>query len=211
MAGWLAACSTANNLAQSDSEGSDPNAPFAHKTADGAPAAAPVETQALAPAAAAQTAAASNADPTTTGTVPEPLGVPEAAEKGQLGADPYDELSLGKREYRGNNYGLAEKHFRRAVELHPNDAEAWLGLAACYDRLRRFDLADRAYKEAIRLVGPTVEILNNQGFSYMLRGDYARARAKLLEADHKDPGNKYVENNLKLLEDSWQKRKAVAR
>ena len=203
MAGWLCACSTANNLAQNDSEGSDPNAPFAHKTADATPAA---------PAAEAQTAAATaNADPTPTGTVPEPLGVPEAAEHGQLGADPYDELSLGKREYRANNYGMAEKHFRRAVELHPNDAEAWLGLAACYDRLRRFDLADRAYHEAIRLVGPTVEILNNQGFSYMLRGDYRRARAKLIETEHKDPDNKFVQNNLKLLEQSWHKRKAVAR
>jgi Flp pilus assembly protein TadD len=201
MAGCLAACSTANNLAQTDSEGSDPNAPFAHKTADAT--AAPAEAQTA--------AAASNADPTTTGTVPEPLGVPEAAEKGQLGADPYDELSLGKREYRANNYGMAEKHFRRAVELHPNDAEAWLGLAACYDRLRRFDLADRAYKEAIRLVGPTVEILNNQGFSYMLRGDYRLARAKLMEAERKEPDNKFVQNNLKLLEASWHERKAVAR
>lgn len=206
MAGWLAACSTANKTAQT--EGSDPNHPFAHQTADAAPSAR-VETQALAPAG-AQAAAAPNADPTTTGTVLAPLGVPAAAEKGQLGADPYDELSLGKREYHADNYGLAEKHFRRAVELHPNDAEAWLGLAACYDRLRRFDLADRAYKEAIRLRGPTVEILNNQGFSYMLRGDYPRARAKLIEAEHRDPDNKFVKNNLKLLEDSWHKRKAVA-
>jgi len=209
MAGWLSACTTAGNLAQSDSEGSDPDHPFAQKAAETAPV-TPVETQAAAPAGDGQ-AAASNGDPTTTGTVPAPLGVPAAAEKGQLGADPYDELSLGKREYRANNYGLAERHFRRAVELHPNDAEAWLGLAACYDRLRRFDLADRAYKEAIRLRGPTVEILNNQGFSYMLRGDYPRARAKLAEAERKDPDNKFVHNNLKLLEDSWHDRKAVAR
>jgi Flp pilus assembly protein TadD len=88
-------------------------------------------------------------------------------------------------------------------------SEAWLGLAACYDRLRRFDLADRAYKEAIRIVGPTVEILNNQGFSYMLRGDYPRARATLLQAERKDPGNKFVKNNLKLLSESWRQHKAV--
>jgi Flp pilus assembly protein TadD len=31
--------------------------------------------------------------------------------------------------------------------------------------LRRFDLADRAYGQAIRIVGPTAEILNNQGYS----------------------------------------------
>jgi Tfp pilus assembly protein PilF len=181
----LAACSTANKqLAQSH----DPNAPFAKTaSADG--------TNALA-----------SAD---TGSVPPPLGVPSQSEKGLLGSDPNDDLSLGKKQYLANNYGLAEKHFRHAVELHPNDAEAWLGLAASYDRLRRFDLADRAYAQAIKIVGPTVEILNNQGFSYMLRGDFRRARAKLREAARKDPGNKYVENNLKLLAKARRKAKAV--
>jgi Flp pilus assembly protein TadD len=111
--------------------------------------------------------------------------------------------------YRANNFGLAEKHFRRAVELHPRDAEARLGMAASYDRLRRFDLADRAYKQAIDIVGPTVEILNNQGFSYMLRGDFKRARQKLLAPDRKDPGNKYVANNMHLLEESIRQGKQV--
>jgi Flp pilus assembly protein TadD len=46
------------------------------------------------------------------------------------------------RSSRASNYGLAEKHFRRAVETHPRDAEG-IGLAASYDRLRRFDLAAR--------------------------------------------------------------------
>jgi Flp pilus assembly protein TadD len=45
----------------------------------------------------------------------------------------------------------------------------------------------------------------------MLRGDYRLARAKLIEAERKEPDNKFVQNNLKLLEDSWHKRKAVAR
>jgi len=98
--------------------------------------------------------------------------VAPAVASGMLGSDPNDDLSLGKKQYRANNYGLAEKYFRRAVESHPRDAEAWLGLAASYDRLRRFDLADRAYAQAIGIVGPTLEILNNQGYSYMLRGDY---------------------------------------
>ncbi len=129
--------------------------------------------------------------------------------KGLLGSDPYDELSLGKKHYRANDFGLAEKHFRKAVETHPRDAEAWLGLAASYDRLRRFDLADRAYSQAVGILGPTVEILNNQGYSYMLRGDYKRAHATLAAAQRKDPTNKYVQNNLRLLEESYRKGKAV--
>lgn len=139
--------------------------------------------------------------------VPPPLGAPPAT--GLLGSDPNDDLSLGKKQYRAGDYGLAEKHFRRAVETHPRDAEAWLGLAASYDQLRRFDLADRAYREAIRIVGRTPAILNNQGYSYMLRGDYPRARALLLEARAKDPGNKFVANNLRLLRVSARLGKAV--
>ena len=68
-----------------------------------------------------------------------------------LGADPNDDLSIGKKYYRQGSYGLAERHFRKAVELHPRDAESWVGLAAAYDQLKRFDLADRAYAQAIKI------------------------------------------------------------
>jgi len=141
---------------------------------------------------------------------PPPLGLTAAEEPpGVLGSKAYDDLSIAKRYYRVGNYGMAENSFRKAVETHPRDAEAWLGLAAACDRLRRFDLADRAYGEAIKLAGPTVEILNNQGYSYMLRGDYARARAKLAQARRLDPANHYVENNLRLLATTARTAKAV--
>ena len=154
-------------------------------------------------------AAAPATDATADEPLPSVLGVPASAQPGLLGSDPNDALSLGKKQYRANNFGLAEKYFRHAVELHPRDAEAWLGLAASYDRLRRFDLADRAYGQAIGILGPTTEILNNQGYSYMLRGDYKRAREKLAEAARKYPGNKYVLNNIQLLEDSYRKGKSI--
>jgi len=154
-------------------------------------------------------AAAPASDDGSADALPPVLGVPASAESGLYGNDPNDALNLGKQQYRASNFGLAEKYFRHATELHPLEAEAWLGLAASYDRLRRFDLADRAYAQAINIVGPTPEILNNQGFSYMLRGDYKRAREKLMEAQSKDPGNKYVQNNLQLLEDSYRQGKAI--
>jgi tetratricopeptide (TPR) repeat protein len=124
-------------------------------------------------------------------------------------SDPNDDLSLGKENFREGNYGLAERYFRKAVESGPKDAEAWLGLAAAYDRLRRFELADRAYEEVIKIAGPTPEILNNQGYSYMLRGKFDRAREILMTARAKDPGNPYVQNNLALLDESVRTRKAV--
>jgi tetratricopeptide (TPR) repeat protein len=142
---------------------------------------------------------------------PGPSGEPVAplAAPGLSGDDPHDDLQKGKRFFRANNFGLAEKSFRRAVEKYPRDAEAWVGLAASYDRLHRFDLADRAYGEAIHLIGPTVEILNDQGFSYMLRGDYARARQKLQQARATDPRNPYVQANLQLLEQSVREHKSI--
>ncbi|HTP90647.1 MAG TPA: tetratricopeptide repeat protein [Xanthobacteraceae bacterium] len=142
---------------------------------------------------------------------PGPSGEPVAplANPGLVGDDQHDDLQMGKRYFRANNFGLAEKSFRTAVEKHPRDAEAWVGLAASYDRLHRFDLADRAYAEAIRIVGPTPELLNDQGFSYMLRGDYARAHRVLQQAQAKDPANPYVQANLQLLEESYHSGKAI--
>jgi Flp pilus assembly protein TadD len=142
---------------------------------------------------------------------PGPSGEPVAplSHPGLVGDDPNDDVQRGKKYFRSNNFGLAENSFRSAVEKHPNDAGAWVGLAASYDRLHRFDLADRAYAAALRLVGPTAEILNDQGFSYMLRGDYARAHKKLQEAQAKDPSNPYVQANLQLLEESYHNGRAV--
>ena len=142
---------------------------------------------------------------------PGPSGEPVAplSKPGHVGDDPNDDLQLAKRYFRSNNFGQAEKSFRTAVEKHPNDAEAWVGLAASYDRLHRFDLADRAYAQAIHIVGPTAEILNDQGFSYMLRGDYTRAHKKLQEAQAKDPSNPYVQANMQLLEESYHDGSAI--
>jgi tetratricopeptide (TPR) repeat protein len=150
-------------------------------------------------------------DPTATGTLPPgPDEVrPDQVPKGLLGNDPNDDLNLGKKQFRAANFGLAEKHFRRAVELHPRDLEAWVGLAASYDRLRRWDLADRAYDQAFKIAGPTADLLNNKGYSLMLRGDYRRAREVLVEAQAKDPQNPYIKNNIELLEASYRKGKAV--
>jgi len=144
----------------------------------------------------------------TTGTV---AGVPTEAPNasGLLGSDPYDDLNMGKKFYRSANYGLAERHYRRAVEARPRDAEAWVGLAASYDQLRRFELADRAYHQATGIIGPTPELLNNKGYSYILRGDYARARTTLMQARAKDPANPYIQSNLELLEKSARKGKGV--
>ena len=102
--------------------------------------------------------------------------------------------------YRRGDFGLAERNFRAAVEHNPRDAKAWIGLAASYDQLRRFELADRAYGKAIQLSGETVQILNNQGYSLLLRGDLKAAQAKFANANRLRPGDPTVANNMKLME-----------
>ena len=116
---------------------------------------------------------------------------------------PSDEpLKLGMEHFGRGSYGLAERYFRDAVEKAPRDVTAWTGLAASYDRLRRFDLADQAYAQAVRLGGETVQILNDQGYSYMLRGNLSAARKKFERAYTLDPTNPTIANNLQLLNGS---------
>jgi Flp pilus assembly protein TadD len=120
-----------------------------------------------------------------------------------------EDVTLGKQKYRAGNFDAAAKAFSRAANRHPRDSEAWLGLAAAYDRLRQFELADSAYDQATLIDGQTAEILNNQGYSYMLRGDLTRARVKLTAAKAKDPANRYVANNMQLLAQAQSKTKTA--
>ncbi len=131
----------------------------------------------------------------TTLTVQEP-----ASEKYFPSDEPY---RLGAEFFNRGDYGLAERRFREAVEKAPEDGAAWVALASSYDRLMRFDLADRAYRRAIELCGETVQILNNQGYSQMLRGNLKSARQKFLQAAAREPDNPTIQNNIRLLDGSY--------
>ncbi|MGY4427454.1 Flp pilus assembly protein TadD [Bradyrhizobium sp. JR6.1] len=116
---------------------------------------------------------------------------------------PSDEpVRMGLEHYNRGNYGISQRYFKDAVEKAPKDVTAWVGLAASYDKLRRFDLADQAYAQAIRIGGETVQILNDQGYSLMLRGNLNGARRKFEKAYSLDPGNPVIANNLELLNGS---------
>ena len=43
-------------------------------------------------------------------------------------------------------------------------------------------------------------MLNNIGYSFLLRGDLRRARAKFAEAQRKDPENPTIANNIALVD-----------
>ena len=109
------------------------------------------------------------------------------------------DLAEGKAQFRDANYGLAEKHFRKAVELKADDAEAWMGLAASYDQLGRFDFADRAYAQLLKVAGRKPQIINNMGYSQLLRGNRKKAKVLLLEAKAAMADATVVNANLALL------------
>ncbi|MGO9485703.1 MAG: tetratricopeptide repeat protein [Rhodomicrobium sp.] len=135
----------------------------------------------------------------------EPAGLAAPALSGDDLAkyQPSDEpYRAGAEHFSRGEYGLAESYFREAAEKSPQSAAAWIGLAASYDRLSRFDLADRAYNTAIKLSGETAQILNNRGYSYLLRGNLPAARANFARARALEPENPLVQNNMKLLASS---------
>lgn len=138
-------------------------------------------------------------DPLVTGTTPTVQAFGDA--KYYASDEP---LKLGIEHFNRGHYGLAEPYFRDAIEKTPKDLRAWIGLAASYDRLARFELADRAYAAAVHLGGETPATLNNLGYSYMLRGDLKAARAKFMKALAGDPDNPKIVNNLRLLNASYQ-------
>jgi Flp pilus assembly protein TadD len=105
-----------------------------------------------------------------------------------------------KTQFRDGNYGLAEDKFLEALEKDETNLEAWIGLAASYDQLGRFDLADKAYIKALKIGGRTPEILNNQGYSYLMRGDETKAFEILTEAARLDPDNPHIKGNLELVQ-----------
>ena len=111
-----------------------------------------------------------------------------------------EDTRAGRAHFLHGDYGLAEAHYRRAVEATPFNSAAWIGLAASYDRLKRFDLADRAYRRAAQLHAKKHVLLNNRGYSYLLRGDFRRARRDIYRAHEIAPLDLTIANNIAVME-----------
>jgi Flp pilus assembly protein TadD len=108
-------------------------------------------------------------------------------------------LTEARAHFRNRDFGYSAALYKRYVELKQNDPEGYVGLAASYDQLRRFDLSDRVYASLYRLTGGTSQYYNNLGYSYMLRGDTATALVNLRKANQLDPNNTTIANNLEML------------
>jgi hypothetical protein len=62
-----------------------------------------------------------------------------------------DRLADAKGQLAIGNVGLALEAFRSVARLYPDNADAYIGMAACYESMRRYDLAQSKYEAALAL------------------------------------------------------------
>jgi Flp pilus assembly protein TadD len=115
-------------------------------------------------------------------------------------------LSEGRAHFRNSDFGYSAALYKRAVELAPGDVQAYVGLSASYDRLGRFDLADRVYASLYKITGGTAQYYNNLGYSFMLRGKLTEALANFRKAQALEPENVVIANNIQILRDAAAQR-----
>lgn len=108
-------------------------------------------------------------------------------------------MTEARNHFRNNDFGYSAAYYKRVVALTPKNAEAYVGLGASYDQLRRFDLSDRVYASLYKLEGGTARYYNNLGYSYMLRGDLKSALENFRKAERIAPRNPIIENNMLML------------
>lgn len=91
-------------------------------------------------------------------------------------------LAEARSHFRLGNIALASEGFRRALREDSTSVDALNGLAACYDRMGRFDLARSHYERALALAPDDARVYANLATSLDLQGkgeEAARIRAEL--------------------------------
>lgn len=106
----------------------------------------------------------------------------------------------GKAHLAASHLGLASEAFQAALMLDGDDVDLHNALAATYDKLGRFDLADRHYAKALILSPEDPAVLNNWGWSYVLRGQPRLARSLIEEAKALRPEDPVIAANLAQLD-----------
>ena len=83
-----------------------------------------------------------------------------------------------------NNVALAIEAYRKALREEPNNVEAMIGLASCYDRMGRADISRRHYEMALAVDPANTEVYSHFAQSLDAQGqrdEAARVKAELAE------------------------------
>lgn len=94
--------------------------------------------------------------------------------------------------------GQARSFADCAIEIAPRSAQAWNARGVVADMMQDWATADTAYARARALSPDRSDLVNNQGWSLLLRGHWADALPLLQEAAALDPRSERVKNNLEL-------------
>lgn len=92
----------------------------------------------------------------------------------------------------------AESYAKRATLTSEPSWRAWNVLGAMGDLRKDFEAADLAYNRALAVAPDQPELLNNIGWSHLLRGDWAGAIPSLTRAVELRPDMRRAANNLEL-------------
>jgi tetratricopeptide (TPR) repeat protein len=104
--------------------------------------------------------------------------------------------SLGKQYFLDGRYGLALEAFQAELAQNKRSVSALNGIAACYDKLKRYDLALSYYYKALQIQSDSVRTLSNLGYSFILQGRFQEADKVLRLALHYNPENVRVKQHL---------------
>ena len=109
-----------------------------------------------------------------------------------------DPIERGKAQFASRQYGLAIRSFSVALTGDKRSIPALNGIAASYDMLGRFDVADKFYNRALLIEPRSATVLNNVGYSHLMRGDRETGERFLKLAASIDSKNPIVQVNLML-------------
>jgi tetratricopeptide (TPR) repeat protein len=112
--------------------------------------------------------------------------------------DASDPVERGRALILTRQYGLAIDGLTEVVTTDPGNARALSLLAVAYGQLKRFDLADRYHARALEIDPDSSVVLNNWGYSYLVRGDDRQATDLLERAMATGDGRTIVAANLAL-------------
>lgn len=109
-----------------------------------------------------------------------------------------DHYKEGRTNFSAGRYGLAANEFQTSLLLEGGRADTYNALGATYDKLSRFDLAQRYYKRALNLNPASAKVLNNFGYSLFLQGKHLEAVRFFERARRHGGKNAVIQSNLQL-------------
>jgi Flp pilus assembly protein TadD len=96
------------------------------------------------------------------------------------------------------NVAVGAVLIERATKLPNASWHAWNARGVVADMQRDWPQADKAYAKATELAPNEAEVINNQGWSQLLRGDWTKAVGLFEKAAALDPKSTRIANNLEL-------------